>query len=135
MSYEKLLEFVGIENPAEQSKLIDGNILSGTAQCDETISVSLSTNTILYEKNDILEDLKEYPCISCGKCAAVCPVFLNPQRLDQLYLSENYEDLVKNNLHSCIECGCCSYICPARRYLMQRIVAGKAYDKKNRGLE
>ena len=78
-------------------------------------------------------DEKESPCISCGKCTAVCPVFLNPQLLDQTFLSENYDELEKLRLHTCIECGCCSYVCPSRRFLTQRITTAKTYDKIRRG--
>ena len=70
---------------------------------------------------------------SCGKCAAVCPVFLNPRLIEQAYINEDYDDLRKNKLHSCIGCGCCSYVCPSKRFLKQRIEAAKFYDRKNRG--
>lgn len=132
-SIEKLLEFAGVAEPDIESQLIDGNVLSGRAQFNKDISISLMTNTLLYLKYDLLSQKKEHPCISCGKCAAVCPVFLNPQVLDEAYLKENVEDLKKFNLHTCIECGCCSYVCPSRRFLMQRIAAAKYYDKKNGG--
>ena len=133
ISYEKVFEFAGIEDGNAEMKLIDGNLLSGKAQYNKDISVSLLTNTIMLVKQDILEENKEYPCISCGKCTGVCPMLLNPMKLDQLYLTEKYDELPAYGLQSCIECGCCSYICPAKRFLTQRIAAAKAYDKKNRG--
>ena len=79
--------------------------------------------------------MKEHPCIACGKCIAICPVFINPTVLDEAYLEDDFDKLEKNNVHSCIECGCCSYVCPSKRFLAQRIAAGKFYDKKrkNRG--
>lgn len=134
-SYRNILEEVGIEALNEKSMLINGNILSGTALYDTDTAVTLNTASILYEKVDILDQMKEHPCISCGKCVAVCPVFINPRVLDEAYLSEDYDALEKNNVFSCIECGCCSYICPSKRFLTQRIVAGKVQDrqKRNRG--
>ena len=135
VSYEKLLDFVGIQDPNLELQLIDGEILSGKAQYNKDISISIITNTLLLLKYDVLSLKKEYPCISCGKCAAVCPVFLNPQNLDQLYLTERHDQLAKNKVHSCIECGCCSYVCPSRRFLTQRIATAKQVDKKNRGAE
>ena len=134
-SYEKILDFVGIEDSSADSQLIDGNLLAGRSQFNKDLSVSLTTNTLMYVKYDILSNKKEYPCISCGKCSAVCPVFLNPQHLDQLYLTENHDKLDKNKVHSCIECGCCSFVCPSRRFLTQRIITAKHVDKVNRGAE
>lgn len=134
-SYKNLLDEVGIESLDDKSQLIDGNILSGTALYDTDASISLLTDTVLLEKFNILEKIKESPCISCGKCISVCPVFINPRLLDEAYINEDFDELEKNNVFSCIECGCCSYVCPSKRFLTQRIVAGKFYDKqrKNRG--
>lgn len=134
-SYRNILDEVGIEAQNDKSMLINGNILSGTALYDTDTSVTLNTSSILYEKVDILDKMKEHPCISCGKCVSVCPVFINPRVLDEAYLAEDYNALEKNNVFSCIECGCCSYVCPSKRFLTQRIVAGKVQDrqKRNRG--
>lgn len=131
-SYKKLLDEVGIEAQDDRSQLIDGNILSGTALYDEDASISLMTDCVLLEKFDILDKLKENPCISCGKCVSICPVFINPALLDEAYINGHFDTLEKNNVHSCIECGCCSFVCPSKRFLTQRIVAGKYYDKERR---
>lgn len=134
-SYKNLLDEVGIVSLDDRSQLIDGNILSGMALYDTEAVLSLQSDTVLFEKFDILDKLKENPCISCGKCISVCPVFLNPALLDEAYINEDFDALEDNNVHSCIECGCCSYVCPSKRFLTQRIVAGKFYDRKrkNRG--
>lgn len=134
-SYKSLLDEVGIESLDDKSQLIDGNVLSGTALYDTDASISLMTDTILFQKFDILDKLKENPCISCGKCISICPVFINPKLLDEAYMNEDFDELEKNNVFSCIECGCCSYVCPSKRFLSQRIAAGKFYDrqKRNRG--
>ena len=131
-SYQNLLDEVGINDLEIKSQLIDGNVLSGIAQYSTDLCLSLSTETILYMQHDILTNLEENPCISCGKCVSVCPMFLNPTRLDETYINEDYAKLDKLNVHSCIECGCCSYICPSKRYLTQRIAAGKYYDRQRR---
>ena len=131
-SIKNMLEEVGVESHDEKSVLISGNILSGDALYDADASLSLLDDTILYQKFNILEKLKESPCISCGKCISVCPVFINPTLLDEAFLNEEYDKLEKNNVHSCIECGCCSFVCPSKRFLAQRIAAGKYYDKKKR---
>ncbi len=131
-SIKNLLNDAGIESQDAKSQLISGNILSGQALYDTDASISLLDDTILLEKYNILDKSKESPCITCGKCISVCPVFINPAMLDDMYLNDNFDGLVQNNVHSCIECGCCSYVCPSKRFLTQRIVAGKFYDKKRR---
>ncbi len=134
-SFKNLLDEVGIDSHEVKAQLISGNILSGHALYDTEASISLLEDTILFQKYNILEKTKENPCITCGKCISVCPVFINPMLLDEAYLESDFDTLEKNNVHSCIECGCCSYVCPSKRFLAQRIVAGKYYDKKkkNRG--
>jgi electron transport complex protein RnfC len=131
-SYQNIIDAVGVENHDAKTQLIDGNLLCGVSQYNTEISLSSVTETIMLMQYDILNNLKEHPCISCGKCVTVCPMFLNPTRLDDVYQSENYALLEKLNVHSCIECGCCSYVCPSKRYLTQRIAASKFYDRQRR---
>ena len=133
LSYENLFEFIGLENKEDPVVLVNGNVLSGVAQYSTEISVSLLTNSLVCMKHNELVSNKEYPCFSCGKCAEVCPVFLNPKEIDKAYLNEGHYELQKLNIHSCIECGCCSFVCPAKRYLTQRIAAAKKYDKADKG--
>ena len=132
LSYKNVLEEAGIDSQNDSSMLINGNILSGTALYDMDTSITLNASSILFEKVDILDKMKEHPCISCGKCISICPVFLNPQLLDEAFLNGDLDALEKNNVFSCIECGCCSYVCPSKRFLTQRIVAGKVQDKQKR---
>ena len=131
-SFKNLLNDVGIESHDAKAQLISGNILSGEALYDTEASISLLDDTILFQKYNILEKVKESPCMSCGKCISVCPVFINPTLLDEAFITGDYVALDKNNVHSCIECGCCSYVCPSRRFLAQRVAAAKHYDKKRR---
>ena len=131
-SFKNLLNDVGIESHDAKSQLISGNILSGDALYDTEASISLLDDTILFQKYNILEKAKESPCMTCGKCISVCPVFINPTLLDEAFIGGDYDKLERNNVHSCIECGCCSYVCPSKRFLSQRIAAAKHYDKKRR---
>ena len=134
-SYAEVLKEAGIEDEVVGVKLIKGNLLSGRAECSSDLSVDHVTNSLLLMKHEIYETVKEFPCISCGKCANVCPMLLNPMILDQAFLDKDYAKLRKENVHSCIDCGCCSYVCPSKRFLSQRINAAKQYDKKIKGAE
>lgn len=135
ISYAELFKEAGIEDDIVEVKLINGNLLSGRAECSDDLSVDYVTNSLLLMKNEIYNETKEFPCISCGKCANVCPMLLDPMILDQAFIDKDYAKLRKENVHSCIDCGCCSYVCPSRRFLSQRITAAKTYDKKVKGAE
>jgi electron transport complex protein RnfC len=133
MTYGNVLDFVGIEDNNAKSILIDGNVMSGKAQFNKDISISLLADSIVFNKYNEFEAQNESPCISCGRCARVCPVFLNPKRIETAYLDEEFYDVESLRVQSCIECGCCSYVCPAKRFLTQRMIAAKFYGKKGKG--
>lgn len=133
VSIENIYDFIGIEDRETSSVLIEGSIMSGKAHYSKDISVSLMTDSLILQKYDEYEESKEYPCISCGKCANVCPMFLNPKKIENAYLNELYDDVQKFDAQSCIECGCCSFVCPSKRYITQRIAVAKHYDKTSRG--
>lgn len=78
-----------------------------------------------------LSSLHSLGCISCGRCAAVCPMFLRP-----------YDYLPKNRLQKllggsprdasvCIGCGCCSYVCPSRLPLRSVVQSTARKEAKN----
>lgn len=63
-------------------------------------------------------------CISCGRCAEVCPMRLLPYRI----LREKDYRAVKALAAVCFDCGCCEYICPSSlplRELIARHRGGK----------
>lgn len=133
VSFDNIYDFIGVEDREVSSLLIDGNILSGKAQYNKDVSISLTTDTLALMKCDEYDLKDELPCISCGKCASVCPVFLNPKAIESAYLDERHDSVEKLNVDACIECGCCSYVCPSRRFLTQRISVAKHNNKKRKG--
>ena len=56
-------------------------------------------------------------CISCGRCAEVCPMRLTPYKslTQHSYLS------AKRLAAVCMDCGCCEYVCPANIPLREHI--------------
>lgn len=133
-AYEQVLKQAGIEDDDAEVNLINGSLLSGRSECSSDLSVDFVTNSLVLMKHESYIKQKEYPCISCGKCARVCPMLLNPMLLDQAYIDKDYDKLEKESVQSCIECGCCSFVCPSKRFLCQRIAAGKYYNKKKKGV-
>ena len=55
-------------------------------------------------------------CISCGACAAECPV-------EAIAEGDGKYEI---NPDTCIECGACTYSCPARLHLTHSCRTGKA---------
>ena len=133
VSFDNLIDFVGIPDKEAQMKIIDGSLLKGKAEYNMDISISLTTNTILLLEYNEYAETGEYNCISCGKCSQVCPMFLNPQRIEGAFLDGDTNELEKLKINSCIECGCCSYVCPSKRYLTQRIIDAKYYGRIKNG--
>jgi Na+-translocating ferredoxin:NAD+ oxidoreductase subunit C len=73
------------------------------------------------------------PCISCGRCLAACPVFLNPSRLGQMAQLGMYERMAEEyHLNDCMLCGSCSYVCPSNIPLSQMFALGKAGLRRTR---
>ncbi len=62
---------------------------------------------------------EEMHCISCGRCAEVCPMRLEPYRILRTKNVKTAQ-MLKNN---CIGCGCCDYICVANIALKERILS------------
>ncbi len=133
VSFENLIDFVGIPNKDVHMKVINGSLLQGKAEYNMDISISLATNSLLLLEYDQFSSNKEFNCISCGKCSDVCPMFLDPQRIEAAYLDGDTQELEKLKINSCIECGCCSYVCPSKRYLTQRIIDAKYYERIKNG--
>ena len=70
----------------------------------------------------------EGPCVMCGECDAICPMYLFP-----------YEFISKGALHAkaggvmvCIECGLCESVCPSEIALLSKIRKAKN-DIKTKG--
>ena len=100
--------------------LIMGGPMMGFALEDDKAPIVKATNCALFISSDELnESNSEYakqptlPCIRCGKCMDVCPVYLLPQQLYWHIQAKDLEKAKQHNLSDCIECGCCSYVCPS----------------------
>ncbi len=76
-------------------------------------------------------------CISCGSCAAVCPMYLLPSRIAQVEgngILRKFDKLLSGDMPSadaslCIGCGCCSFVCPSGISISSMIAAKKSAGK------
>ena len=65
-------------------------------------------------------------CLSCGFCADVCPVGIQPNVLHR-YVERGLvnETLQRLNIFHCIDCNLCTYVCPSKIPLARLMKEGK----------
>lgn len=115
----------GIKEGVEASKLIAGGPMMGLAQYTDDISTNKGSSGILILDKEMATAPEEMNCIKCGRCADVCPAFLQPLFINAYSIKNNFDEAEKYRAMDCIECGSCSYICPARRLLLPSIRQAK----------
>lgn len=113
-SIHHLIKDINLEN----KYVIIGGPMMGKLYDNDVITPT--TNCVL-----IINKAKEnmLPCIRCGKCINICPVYLEPVLIkDNL---NNKKELEKLRPKKCIECGLCSYICPSKIDLRSKVIEAK----------
>lgn len=106
-------------------KILMGGPMMGLAQFSTEVPIIKGSGGILIIP---MEDSKAepiLPCIKCGKCLDVCPVFLEPLYISAYALKSDFEGAERYHAIDCVECGACSYICPAKRPLTESIRLAK----------
>jgi len=129
--HKDIFEFCGgIKEDAV--KLISGGPMMGFPLNDQNCSTTKAESGLLALTEDEINLLQPTNCISCGRCAQVCPMHLMPMYIDFYIQSDDLDNALKYGAMDCFECGCCSYICPAKRSLVQsvRLAKQKMREKK-----
>ncbi|MBN1226664.1 MAG: electron transport complex subunit RsxC [Deltaproteobacteria bacterium] len=110
-------------------KVIMGGPMCGCAISDLGLPVVKKTSGVVALGEDMVDKPLQHrlPCVRCGKCAEICPMFLNPSLLGYYSEKKKHRDAEEVGLMDCIECGSCVYICPSRRPLGQLIRDAKAF--------
>ncbi len=128
-----VLDYLGFKGSARQ--VILGGPMMGPAAPSLDIPVTKGVSGILVLTEDELAALpkKVFPCIRCGKCVQVCPMFLNPSRMGLLARNGQYELMEQAfHLNDCFECGCCAYTCPSNIPLVQYFRMAKTANRKRK---
>jgi Na+-translocating ferredoxin:NAD+ oxidoreductase subunit C len=121
-----VLEFCGGLTP-DATEVIFGGPMMGAPQPDLDVPVMKGTSGVVVLTEAESARPAALPCISCGRCLAACPVFLNPSRMGQLAQLGMFERMAEEfNLNDCMLCGSCSYVCPSNIPLSQMFALGKA---------
>lgn len=124
--FSKIIEAAGAL-PDEKYKVISGGPMMGRAVSNLEATTQKATSSILILTAAETLRKQHFPCIRCGKCAAACPMGLQPFRLYTLSKSNvDYDELERLHIYDCIECGCCLYTCPSNLPLLDAIRVSKA---------
>ena len=125
--YGYILQLCGGVDNDTFGMLVDGGPMMGYSVVSEEFCTKKATSGLLALTKKEVNVEAPTPCISCGKCASVCPMHLMPMDIDFYTQAGEYEqarDL--GGVLNCIECGACAYVCPARRAIVQSVVMAKA---------
>ncbi|NOZ03718.1 MAG: electron transport complex subunit RsxC [FCB group bacterium] len=122
--FKQALEYCGGTN-ADTAQVFMGGPMMGIAQFDLNVPIIKATSGIICTKQAIRNTVQSGPCIRCGSCVRVCPMFLLPTRLTRLSEKGYWDDAEKSGILNCVECGSCAFICPSHIPLVQWIRVGK----------
>jgi electron transport complex protein RnfC len=126
-----LLEQVGVEE--DVNRVFLGGPMMGAAVSSLDISITKGTSGVTAFTDSAAERTHSpvYPCIRCGYCVDVCPIFLNPSLLGRLAATQEFSVMAEqHNLMDCFECGSCSFVCPSHIPLVQQFRAAKSAVRK-----
>ncbi len=111
-------------------KVLYGGPMMGIAIYSTDDPVFKNTNAILALSPEESRKPKPTACIHCGRCAATCPMGLNPTLYAKAMKLDDPVDKVARleaaKINLCIECGSCSFVCPANRPLVENNKLSKA---------
>ena len=105
------------------SYFIAGGPMTGKSIMFDEVVITANLNSVVVK---VKEEAAAMPCIGCGKCAEVCPVFLTPTEIKGAHESGDNDALNALNASACIQCGLCSYVCPSRVEITEAV--GKAKE-------
>lgn len=125
-SIKDVVEFCGGPKDKKDYQIIVGGPMTGINVDDENIPVVKLTSGIVLITAEEFADSETRPCIRCGRCGEVCPMYLAPNRICAFINNDLLQRSEEVGLMDCIECGACAYICPSKRPLVRWIKRGKA---------
>lgn len=107
------------------AKVVIGGPMMGVATPWTDVPVVKGTSGILVFSKEMTEKEARQNCLRCGKCVEGCPMNLLPNRIKEVVVANDLEELKKLNITDCIQCGSCTYVCPAEQNPLQFIRTGK----------
>ena len=132
-SIKDLLDFCGGITP-DTKKILLGGPMMGMAAPDLSMPLCKYNNAVLvFNRRQVEKPGRETACIRCGRCAAACPMGLQPLEIEPAVRKNNVDRIAELNVMYCMECGSCAFSCPSRRPLTQIMRLAKAEMKARQG--
>ncbi|MGC8764555.1 MAG: electron transport complex subunit RsxC [Brevinematia bacterium] len=125
---QSLIEEFG--TPPDFDYIIAGGPMMGIEITDTSMPIMKGTSGIVFLPKSKTYEVKNYPCIRCGRCVTVCPIGLQPTEIASYCDNFMVEDAFNIGLMDCIECGCCAYSCPSSIPLVGLIRYGKEFYRR-----
>ncbi len=72
------------------------------------------------------------PCIACGACEAVCPVYLMPQIIHRYLYKNDLDEAERAGLEICVDCNLCTYVCPSKIELQKQFAEAREQIRAER---
>jgi electron transport complex protein RnfC len=119
---QALVDFCGGPT-APVAKVVCGGPMMGIAQYSLEVPVVKGTSGILVFRRGRLDP--ETPCIKCGRCVEVCPMYLMPVRIADYAEKDNFAMCAEYGVKDCMECGACAYVCDTKRPLVHWVKYAK----------
>lgn len=122
---EHILTQAGV-SASDISRISLGSIMMGPTIKNVSTPILKATSGItVFTRDEPDPYSKPLPCIRCGYCNLVCPVFIYPQLIMDAEKKGKINLLRKYHVEVCIECGLCSYVCPSQIKLTEYLTGGK----------
>lgn len=122
---EHVLNFLG-ESPSKFNRIVLGSILMGSTIANPSYPILKATSAVTGFTDKESDPYRNpLPCIRCGYCNTVCPVYIYPQLIMEAEKKNDVDRLRKLHVEDCIECGLCSYVCPSRIRFTRYLTNGK----------
>ncbi len=126
-SFKTVIEACGGVKEDELEMVVNGGPMMGLSMTSLDFYTKKATSGLLALTKKEVDTNEPTPCISCGKCASVCPMHLMPMDIDFYTEAGDYENAAKlGGVMNCIECGACAFICPAKRAIVQSVTLAKS---------
>jgi electron transport complex protein RnfC len=114
----------GFASEDGERKIVMGGPMMGLAQYSLDVPVVKGTSGILVMTGQVRAG-RETTCIKCGRCVAVCPVYLMPNRISDYAEIDKFDQCNEYGVRDCIECGACAYVCDVKRPMVHLVKYAK----------